>query len=125
MDVETQIALENFAWKNLKINVPDFERLFADFTQHVSMDIPKYPTEVQNFMNGPFRKYLEPVPGFIRFKTYSRAQIEKTFGKLTPAGPEHPWFFRDEKLQMWWSESESFEFGMNITSIMFHGERPI
>jgi hypothetical protein len=125
MNLETRVELQNLAWKQMKLTVPQLERLLEDYSQNVSNDLPKAPTEVAAFVNGEFKSYLEPIPGFFRMRTYSREAIEKAAGPLTSLGTNMPWGFQDSKFHLYWFETERFEFGLNITGFELHGERPL
>lgn len=121
MNLETKIALQNKVWELFRITVPDFELLLKDYQIHISNSVPQSIEGIPDFLNGEFKKYLEPIPGFIRSKHYKLSDIENAGMKLEPA-KELKWFSKDSRYGFYWSE---FEVRMLVVEYKLHGERPL
>lgn len=123
MDLDTRIALQNEVWNQYKVTVPDLERLLQDFTDHVS-PVFLLKEDIDSFLSGSFKSYLEPIQGFIRTKSYRRSEIEKAAGPLLEV-KDMPGFYRDEKCGYFWSETEVSVAGAHFIEFRLHGERPL
>jgi hypothetical protein len=89
-----------------------------DYSAHIAQDLPATPAQVESFLNGKFRKYVEPIPGFFLSRVYKKSEVEKVAGELKPTANDGE--YRDTKFGFLWTE---FEIAMLYYDFMLHGER--
>jgi hypothetical protein len=121
MNLETKIALQNTVWERFQIPIPDLELLLKDYKKHISDSLPQSTSEIADFLDSDFRKYLEPISGFFRSKHYRLSEIENA-GMILESAKAYPWLFKDNKHGFYWSE---FEIRMLTFEYKLHGERPL